>query len=62
MVKCPYYGCEGEFKTLKTWKLDFWGITPYQCPKGDGKFRYQVDLTDKYKNFTMRTIVKKNKE
>ncbi|MEM0241367.1 MAG: hypothetical protein QW699_02065 [Metallosphaera sp.] len=56
MVKCPYCDYEGEFKTLKTWRFSFWNVTLHQCPKCSGKFRYQIDPTGKYKNFTMKII------
>jgi len=42
MIKCPYCGYEGEFQLLKTWKYSWWDVYLYQCPKCNGKFRYQV--------------------
>jgi len=54
MVKCPFCGYEGEHRLLKTWKLRWWDVYLYQCPKCGGKFRYQVDPTGKRRSFIMR--------
>ena len=43
MTKCPYCGYEGEFKLLKTWRYRWWDVYFYECPKCNGRFRYQVD-------------------
>jgi len=54
VVKCPYCGYEGDHKLIKTWKYRFWDVYFYQCPKCDGKFRYQVDSGGRKKSFVMR--------
>ncbi|MEM4482112.1 MAG: hypothetical protein QXV04_05265 [Desulfurococcaceae archaeon] len=40
-------------------EVRFWNVNLHQCPRCSGKFRYQVDPTGKYKNFTMRIVAKK---
>jgi len=54
MVKCPYCSYEGDFKLLKKWKYRWWVVFYYKCPRCNGKFRYQVDPSGKYKSYIMR--------
>ena len=60
MVKCPYCGYEGEFVFLKEWKYRWWKVYFYQCPKCEGKFRYQVDPEGKKKSYIIKVGTKKN--
>jgi DNA-directed RNA polymerase subunit RPC12/RpoP len=54
VVKCPYCGYEGEFKLLKTWKYSWWNVYFYECPRCNGRFRWQVDPRGIKKSFTIR--------
>jgi DNA-directed RNA polymerase subunit RPC12/RpoP len=54
VVKCPYCGYEGEFKLLKTWKYSWWNVYFYECPRCNGRFRWQVDPGGIKKSFTIR--------
>ena len=54
MIKCPYYGYEGDFKFLKTWRYRWWNVYFYEYSQCSGKFRYQVDPSDKRKSYVMR--------
>jgi DNA-directed RNA polymerase subunit RPC12/RpoP len=60
MVKCPYCGFEGEFKSLKTWKYSFWNVYLYVCPKCGGRFRWQVDPSGKHKSYVIRVGTKRS--
>jgi uncharacterized Zn finger protein len=40
MVKCPYCGCEGEFKLIKTWKFRFYNVKRLECSKCGGIFNH----------------------
>jgi DNA-directed RNA polymerase subunit RPC12/RpoP len=40
VVKCPYCGFEGEFKTLKTWKFRFYDVEMLECPNCKREFNY----------------------
>ena len=40
MVKCPYYGFEGGFKSLKAWRFGFYDVSMPGCPKCCGVFNY----------------------
>ena len=54
MVKRPYYGYEEEFKLLKTWEYRWWDVYFHECPKCDGRFRWQVDSSSEYRSYVIR--------
>jgi len=54
MVKCPYCGYEGNFKSKKKWRYRWWDVYLYECPKCGRGFRYQTDPSGQRKSFVMR--------
>jgi len=40
VVKCPYCGFEGGFKSLKTWRFGFYDVSMLECPKCCKVFNY----------------------
>ena len=53
-VKCPYCGCEGEFKLLKMWRYRWWNVYFYECPNCGGKFRYQAGSKEKHRSYIIK--------
>jgi hypothetical protein len=58
LAKCPYCGYEGEFKLLKTWRYRWWEVYFYECPKCNGRFRWQVDPSGRYRSYVIRVGVR----
>jgi hypothetical protein len=62
VVKYPYCEYEGEFNLLKTWKYRWWDVYFYECPKCNGRFRWQVDPEGKRKSYVMRIGIKRKQK
>jgi len=57
MVKCPYCGFEGEFKSLKTWRFRFYDVEKLECPNCRGIFDHYHGLSprsNKMSEFVIR--------
>jgi uncharacterized protein (DUF2225 family) len=40
MVRCPYCGFQGDFKTIKTWSFLFYSVERLECPNCRGIFNH----------------------
>jgi hypothetical protein len=49
MSKCPYWGYEEGFKTLKTWKFGFYSVERLECPSYGGIFNHYHGTTPRGK-------------
>lgn len=59
MVKCPYCGFEGEFKTLKTWKFRFYDVEMFECSSCKRKFNHHHGISprsNKASEFIIRLV------
>jgi hypothetical protein len=54
LAKCPYCGYEGDFKLLETWRYRWWDVYFYEWPKCNGRFRWQVDSSSRYRSYAIR--------
>jgi len=49
MVKCPYYGFEGESKLLKMWEFSSYSAKMLECPNCRRVFNYYHGISPKTK-------------
>jgi len=57
MLRCPYYGYNGEFKLIKAWKSRFYDAIMLQRLKCGGTFNHYYGVssrTDRVPEFVIR--------
>jgi hypothetical protein len=59
LVKCPYWDYEGVFKVFEIQKYIWWNVYFYKCFRCKGRFKWQIDSVDMYKDYIIGASIKR---